>query len=174
MRITNCIHLRNMELAVAPGHGHCLIALVMPDQIQTVIGLLAQKNIYRLSIFNESSLHSARLRNAMVDYSKIYSFPKRTGMANAKFSEVANYEDIAIGYVEWEGQDQSAPEYFNDYYTIGIEDGVVRMGSVFYKDGVAMYQLVKRKAVKCASIQEAHNAIIEHINTKIVSDALGA
>lgn len=175
MQLSKFFDLRHGKFGFTSGQGSCLVGIQsnLPDATPIDVVLLRKKEgVFNIMILRECSVDSAEFRNTLIDFFNVYC--KDSKMTHqAKYYELANYEDIATGYIEWEGQDKTDPEYFNDYYTIGIEQGVVRVGSIFYKEGRPAYQIVKRKAVFCDSVDEAHQRMSDYLGEKIVSDALG-
>lgn len=129
-----------------------------------------------LDAFDNMPLRSQAARNSIISLFNLYCKQGRITMSNErkeKYFEISNYQDVAIGYVEWEPEGKADKSYFNDYLKISLYDGVTREGSVYFENGKPVCQICGRKAKEYPTIEAAHDAMVEHLTSKIVSDALG-
>ena len=120
------------------------------------------------------ALGSGWMRNVVNTFFNLYCTKEHTMTEPVeRYTEIANYENVAIGYIEMEPEGKEDKSYYNDYLIISIKSGVAREGSVgFDKDGNPYCKIAGRRAKKFKTIEAAHQHMVDHLYARIVSDAL--
>lgn len=163
--------------ALFRGTGAGLLAVKHVQEDRTFVWYLTKrKRPQQLGDFYDMPLQSQAARNTIISIFNLYCKQGRIIMSEErkeKYFEISNYQDVAIGYVEWEPEGKEDKSYFNDYLRISLYDGVTREGSVYFETGKPVCQICGRKAKVYPTIEAAHDAMVERLTSKIVSDALG-
>lgn len=171
------VHENRAIFSLFTGKGTGIFAFSPDETGRSSFWYLAKKEKPTfLDAFYDFPLETPTARKTILTLFKLYC-KERLAMSNERkeqYFEISNYQDVAIGYVEWEPDGKEDKSYFNDYLTIGLRTGVTREGSVcFDKDGNPSCQICGRKAKVYPTIEEAHEAMVEYLSEKLVSDALG-